>query len=140
VDLFKKNILEIKTHKRKRNRAGRKKKKNLKQIHVVYKWESNKQINHRSQFFDEPKKCREGREHIIVRGKKKRKMAYERSVEPHHNILIQFLPNKRSKEHIESKPQCQKYSNSYHLHRYEIGTPKNEILNDKRRYSPTYKK
>lgn len=59
-------------------------------------------------------------------------MAYERSVEPHHNILIQFLPNKRSKEHIESKPQCQKYSNSYHLHRYEIGTPKNEILNDKR--------
>lgn len=46
-----------------------------------------------------------------------RERAYKRSVESHHNILKQFLPNKRSKEHIESKTQCQKYSNSHHLHK-----------------------
>lgn len=43
-------------------------------------------------------------------------MAYKWSIDSHHNILKHLLPNKRSKEHIESKSKCQEHSNSHHLH------------------------
>ena len=45
-------------------------------------------------------------------------MAYQGSVGPHHHILKQLLSNKGHKEYIESKPQCQKNGNSYHLHSF----------------------
>ena len=45
-------------------------------------------------------------------------MAYKRSVETHDNILKNLLPDKRSKEHIESKTQCQEHSNSHNLSRF----------------------
>lgn len=62
-------------------------------------------------------------------------MAYKRRVETHHNILQQFLPNKRSKEHIESKPQCQKHSNSYHLRKYKISTLKSKFWTKGKKHS-----
>lgn len=41
-----------------------------------------------------------------IRKRKKEKWAYKRSVQSHGNVLKHLLPNKRSKEHIESKTQC----------------------------------
>jgi len=31
---------------------------------------------------------------------------HKRSIDPHNDILVKLLPNKRGKENIESKPQC----------------------------------
>ena len=57
------------------------------------------------------------------------KSTHKRSIEPHHYVLIQLPPHERRKEHIESKTQCQKYSNGYHLEMYKkkIKTSKRKL-------------
>lgn len=63
--------------------------------------------------------------------------AYKRSVNPHHNVLEQLLSHKRRKENIESKPQCQKHSYSYHLHR-ETKDNHMEYTKKKRKHTLTH--